>query len=110
MPEDNDDLGEVELQIEALRKRYSKPISEAATDRYGRKVLAYPVALDRVGIRAYSLQYITVNSEDDIKMWSLLTKEEGLLRNMRATSRTSSSSDRIHPLPLPIFVDVRQLI
>jgi ribosomal protein S6 len=76
----NEDLGEVELQIEKLRRRYDKPISEATTDRYGRKVLAYPVALDRIGIRAYSLQYIAVKSEDDIEMWSLLTKEEDLLK------------------------------
>jgi hypothetical protein len=77
---DPEELGEVELQIEKLRRRYSQPISEATIDRYGRKVLAYPAALDRVGIRAYSLQYILVSSEDDIKMWSLLTKEEGLLK------------------------------
>jgi len=80
MLENAEELGEVELQIEKLRRRYSQPISEATTDRYGRKVLAYPAALDRVGIRAYSLQYILVNSEDDIKMWSLLTREEGLLK------------------------------
>ena len=79
MPADAEDLGEVELQIEKLRRRYSQPISEAAIDRYGRKVLAYPATLDRIGIRAYSLQYFLVNSEDDLRMWSLLTKEEALL-------------------------------
>ncbi len=80
MSGDDEDLREVELQIEKLSRRYSQPISEAAIDRYGRKVLAYPVTLDRVGIRAHSLQYIQVSSEDDTRMWSLLTREEGLLR------------------------------
>ena len=74
------ELGEVELQIEKLRRRYSQPISEATRDGYGRKVLAYPALLDRVGIRAYALQYIPVDSEDDAKMWSLLTKEQDLLK------------------------------
>jgi len=79
-PEDLDELGEVELEIEKLRRRYSQPISEATIDRYGRKVLAYPAALDRVGIKAYCLQFIPVKSEDDTRMWFLLTKEVGLLR------------------------------
>ncbi|MGA1974434.1 MAG: hypothetical protein ABSG92_02260 [Conexivisphaerales archaeon] len=75
-----EELGELELQIEKLRRKYNRPISKATTDRYGRKVLAYPAALDRVGISAYSLQHVPVKSEDDIKMWSLLTREEDLLR------------------------------
>jgi hypothetical protein len=75
-----EELGEVELQIEMLRRRYSEPISEATTDRYGRKVLAYPVTLDRVGIKAYSMQFLPVKSEDDRELWSLLTKEDDLLK------------------------------
>ncbi|HVP23935.1 MAG TPA: hypothetical protein VMS77_08500 [Conexivisphaerales archaeon] len=75
-----EDLGEVELQIEKLRKRYNQPVSEATVDRYGRKVLAYPAPLDRIGIEAYCMHYVLVNSDDDLLMWSLLTKEETLLR------------------------------
>jgi hypothetical protein len=78
MPEGGADLVEVELQIERLGERYSKPISEATTGRYGRKVLAYPVMLDKVGTKAYSLQCIPAKSKDDIKLWPLPTKEEGL--------------------------------
>ncbi len=76
MPEGGADLGEGELQIERLGRRYGKPISEATTGRYGRKVLAYPVTLDRVGTTAYSSQYVPVESKDEIKLWSLPTKEE----------------------------------
>ncbi len=73
-------LGEVELRIEALRHIHHAPISKASIDRCGRKVLAYPVTLDRVGIKAHSTQFFPARSEDDKDSWSLPTREEDLLR------------------------------
>jgi hypothetical protein len=74
------ELAEVELEIERRRRRYREEIMDAATDELGRKVLIYPVALDRVGVKATALKRMPVKSDEDRTMWYLLTKEAELLR------------------------------